>query len=145
MISESLSALRVVKGISQEKAAEIAGVSRQAYARWEKGETIPDVERCGKLADFYGTTVDAMMRYPYEDAPEAVSPAPAGKHIWGTVTVGERGQIVIPKAARDVFGIKAGSRLVVLGDESEGIALVSTELFEERMNWMILEAGRLGE
>jgi len=50
-----------------------------------------------------------------------------GKHIFGSVKVGERGQIVIPKDARDVFGIKPGDILLVLGDESRGIAIVKAD------------------
>lgn len=52
---------------------------------------------------------------------------PRGKHLFGTVKVGERGQVVLPKTARDLFHIKPGDLLVVLGDEnpeSAGIALV---------------------
>ena len=52
---------------------------------------------------------------------------PKGKHLFGTVKVGERGQVVLPKSARELFRIKAGDLLVVLGDEnpeSAGIALV---------------------
>ena len=55
--------------------------------------------------------------------------SPDGKHIFGTVKVGERGQIVIPKAAREVFGIKPGDTLLLLGDEAQGIAIVKNELF----------------
>lgn len=58
--------------------------------------------------------------------------APKGKHIFGTVRVGERGQIVLPKAARDVFQIRPGDVLVVLGDESQehpGIALMKESFF----------------
>lgn len=47
---------------------------------------------------------------------------PAGKYAW-TVTVGEKGQIVIPKQARDIFGIKPGDSLIVLGDEEKGMAI----------------------
>lgn len=43
---------------------------------------------------------------------------PKGKYAW-TVTVGEKGQIVIPKQARDVFDIKPGDTLVILGDEKK--------------------------
>ena len=57
--------------------------------------------------------------------------APKGKYAW-TVKVGEKGQIVIPKAARDRFGLTGGQRLIVLSDE-EGIALVPAEIFETRM------------
>lgn len=48
--------------------------------------------------------------------------APEGKYAW-TATVGEKGQIVIPKQARDVFGIKPGDTLLLLGDEKRGIAI----------------------
>lgn len=55
--------------------------------------------------------------------------APKGKHIFGLVKVGEKGQIVIPKDARNIFDIKKGDSLLVLGDESQGIALVKSEHF----------------
>ncbi len=45
-----------------------------------------------------------------------------GKYAW-TATVGEKGQIVIPKQAREVFGIKPGDTLLLLGDEERGIAI----------------------
>ncbi|MGM1049615.1 MAG: AbrB/MazE/SpoVT family DNA-binding domain-containing protein [Bacillota bacterium] len=53
---------------------------------------------------------------------------PDGKYIFGTVKVGEKGQIVIPKEARDVFDIKPGDSLLLLGDEKQGIAIVKNEL-----------------
>jgi AbrB family looped-hinge helix DNA binding protein len=57
--------------------------------------------------------------------------APDGKHIFGTVKVGEKGQIVIPKEARDLFGIKPGDTLLILGDEAQGIAIVKNDLFRQ--------------
>ena len=48
--------------------------------------------------------------------------APKGKHVW-TATVGEKGQIVIPKQARDIFGIRPGDVLLLLGDDESGIAI----------------------
>lgn len=47
---------------------------------------------------------------------------PKGKYAW-TVKVGEKGQFVIPKEARDVFNIKSGDTLILLGDEERGIAI----------------------
>ena len=52
---------------------------------------------------------------------------PRGKHIFGVVRVGERGQVVIPKRAREVFDLAPGSELLVLGDESQGLALQKVE------------------
>lgn len=48
------------------------------------------------------------------------------------MTIGSKGQIVIPKDVRDIFNLNSGDRLIVLGDETEGIALVKAEEFEEK-------------
>ena len=61
----------------------------------------------------------------------------AKRHIFGTAKVGEKGQIVIPKEARDTFALKEGDRLVVLGDEKQGIALIKAEKFEEQLRTSI--------
>ena len=53
-----------------------------------------------------------------------------GKYIFGTVKVGERGQIVIPKEARDKFSIEPGDSLLILGDENKGIAIVKEDLMK---------------
>ena len=55
------------------------------------------------------------------------------RHYMASVKLGPKGQIVIPKAARDIFNLNSGDRLIVLGDEAEGIALVKAEEFEEKM------------
>lgn len=55
---------------------------------------------------------------------------PKGHHIFGTVKVGERGQIIIPKEARELFGIKAGDILLVLGDEKWGIAVTKADVLQ---------------
>ena len=52
-----------------------------------------------------------------------------GKYIFGVVKVGERGQIVIPKEAREIYNIKAGDNLMMLGDP-KGIAILKTEVFQ---------------
>ena len=56
--------------------------------------------------------------------------APQGRYAW-TATVGEKGQIVIPKQAREVFGIKPGDTLLLLGDEQRGIAIPPKGAFSE--------------
>ena len=55
---------------------------------------------------------------------------PEGKYAW-TVTVGEKGQIVIPKQAREVFGIQPGDTLILLGDEARGIAIPPKSAFAQ--------------
>jgi AbrB family looped-hinge helix DNA binding protein len=51
-----------------------------------------------------------------------------GKHIFGTVKVGERGQIVIPKEAREIFEIEPGDQVLVIGDEKKGLAIVKADV-----------------
>ena len=58
---------------------------------------------------------------------------PKGKYAW-TATVGEKGQIVIPKQAREIFGIRPGDTLILLGDEKKGIAIPPREMFSTYMN-----------
>ena len=53
------------------------------------------------------------------------------QQIFGTVKVGEKGQIVIPKEARQIFDIKAGDTLLVLGDEEQGLAIVKADIMKE--------------
>ena len=57
-----------------------------------------------------------------------LSSMPKGKHVFGTVKIGEKGQIVIPKEARQVFGLSPGDSLLVLGDEENGIVLAKAEV-----------------
>lgn len=61
-----------------------------------------------------------------------------GKYIFGVVKVGERGQIVIPKEAREIYGIKAGDSLLVLGDK-KGMAILKTEVFQNKINEVLGE------
>ena len=60
--------------------------------------------------------------------------APEGKYVFGTVKVGDKGQIVIPKKAREVFSISQGDSLLVLGDEKQGIGLVKAEVLMDFVN-----------
>lgn len=128
-LAKNLSSLRRTVGLSQEKAAEAAGVTRQALAKWESGETTPDVLHCDKLAELYGISLDDLLHY--DQKPGSVPPPPRGKHVFGVVQMGDRGQVVIPKRAREVFHLNRGDTLVVLGDTNPGtagIALVPAEL-----------------
>lgn len=130
MISVNLSYLRKVNGYSQEEVAEKVGVSRQAVAKWEAGDTVPDLENCLALAKLYGVTLDDLVQYDQEQS-AGVPIAPKGRYMFGVVTVGERGQIVIPKKAREVFNIQPGDDLLMLGDKEQGLALVKNEVFLE--------------
>ena len=128
-LAKTLSALRRTMELSQEKAAEAVGVTRQALAKWEAGETTPDILHSDKLAELYGVSLDDLLHY--EQKPGGFPPPPRGKHVFGVVQMGERGQVVIPKRARELFSLGKGDTLVVLGDTNPGtagIALVPAQL-----------------
>lgn len=128
MIARNIRYLRRRENISQEEFAERFGVSRQSVAKWESGDSAPDIFKCREIADHYDITLDVLTGIPLEeqDVNEETS---EGKYIFGMVKVGDRGQIVIPKYAREVFDIKAGDRLMVMGDtEKGGIALAKVSL-----------------
>lgn len=136
MISVNLRILRKANKFTQEEVAEKINVSRQAVAKWEKGDSLPDINNCMSLAELYGITIDNLVKET-EDYNIPIIP-PKGKHIFGTATMGERGQIVIPKKARDLFGIKHGDSVVILGDEAQGgIAIMKSETFMRNLELLM--------
>ncbi len=133
MLKDNLIMLRNMNGLSQEEIAGNINISRQAYAKWESGATVPDIEKCKRLADFYGVSIDSLIKTETIDGKGMIPPGPIGKNIWGSVTINERGQLVIPKPVRERFGLTGGQRLIVLSDDKEGIALIPADAFEERV------------
>lgn len=127
MINMNLKELRKAHRYTQEEVAEKISVSRQAVAKWENGETVPDINNCIALAELYGVTLDDLVNHSKQK--NGIGIQPEGKHVFGTVKVGERGQIVIPKKAREIFNICPKDSLLVLGDEAQGIALVKQDKF----------------
>ena len=120
-VFSNLKMFRIKEGLTQENLAEKLGVSRQAVAKWERGETLPDIENCIALAEIFGVTVDMLVRNINE-------PAQTGderKHIFGVSKVNDKGQFTLPAECRKVFGIKPGDSILVLGDEEKGIALIN--------------------
>ena len=128
MFKDNLVQMRKLLQLTQEDIAEKLGVTRQSVAKWESGESIPDLDKCKQLADIFGVSLDDLANYEPEDN-LGVGLPPKGKHLFGLVTVGDKGQIVIPAKARKIFEISTGDQLVVLGDEGQGLALVKTSHF----------------
>ena len=139
MIGENIQCLRKRKSITQEALAEMVGVSRQTIAKWESGESAPDLEMSGKLSQALDVSLDDLANAPLYEMPKDTAPV-KGRHIFGLVTVGDKGQIVIPVRARRIFHINPGDQLMMLGDESQGLALVNPHFF-----LAVAEAMRHGE
>ena len=127
MIGKNLQKLRKQKNLTQEALAEHVGVARQTIAKWETGESVPDLEMAAKLASVMEVSLDDLTNAPEYELDG--HPGMRGKHMFGLVTVGDKGQIVIPVRARRVFNIHPGDQLMVLGDENSGIALVDAKFF----------------
>lgn len=124
----NLKLFRKRNGYTQEQIAERLGVSRQAVAKWERGESLPDIENVIALADIYEVTVDSLVRnmaYTSDKGDEK-------KHMFGVVRVNDKGQITLPKKCRDIFDINTGDTVLLLGDEDKGIALVKISEIPEK-------------
>lgn len=130
--ADNLIELRKYNKLSQEELAEKIGVTRQTLSKYETGESLPDIEKCKLLADALGVLIDDLISYEKNDTENlGLGVPPKGKHMFGMVKVGDKGQIVIPIKARKIFEIKPGDNLIVLGDESQGLAILKESSFME--------------
>ena len=128
MFNDNIVQLRKLHGMTQEDLADAVGVTRQSVAQWESGKTCPNLTQSKAIADAFGVTLDDLANFePQENL--GLNVPPKGKHLFGLVTVGDKGQIVIPAKARKIFNIKTGDRLVVLGEEASGIAIMKADDF----------------
>ena len=117
--------------LSQEQLAEQLGISRQTLSKYETGESVPDIEKCKVIADYFEVSLDDLVNY--SDKEDGFGVPPKGKHIFGIVKMGDKGQIVIPAKARKIFHLEPGDNLVVLGDEAQGLAIIKEKGFLSMM------------
>ena len=125
MFKDNLISLRKMNHLSQEELAEKLGISRQTLSKYETGESIPDIEKCKVIADYFEVSIDDLVNYSEKETGLLVPPK--GKHLFGMVKMGDKGQIVIPAKARKIFDLKPGDNLIVLGDEAQGLAIIKEE------------------
>ena len=131
MFSENLIHLRKARRLTQEAVAEKVGVTRQAVAKWEAGDSMPDLETGQKLAQLFDVSLDMLVSFESETNMNLYTP-PKGKHLFGIVSVGDKGQIIIPARARKIFDISPGDQLVVLGRRPGPGHHESQRLYESR-------------
>ena len=75
MFKDNLIHLRKIRQLTQEDVADKIGVTRQSVAKWESGETVPDLEKCRLLAELFGVSLDDLANYePDENLGMAVPP-----------------------------------------------------------------------
>lgn len=125
MNTSNLKKLRKSARLTQEQVAEKLNVSRQSVAKWESGESLPDIDNCILLSKLYNVTIDDLVGY----AKDEKNDAPSGKHIFGVVKIDSKNRIALPEKALSVFDIKAGDKLLLMGDEGQGLAMVKLKGF----------------
>ncbi len=80
MFSERLYTLRKNRGLSQEQLADALGVSRQSVSKWESGASMPESDRLIAISEYFGVSLDALLRETGDDAAtETERPAAEGK------------------------------------------------------------------
>ena len=98
------------------------------YNNVQRKEGLPDIEKCRLLAAALDVSIDDLVNYDKADSNNLGLGVPSkGKHVFGKVKVGEKGQIVIPAKARKIFDIRPGDNLILLGDEGQGIAIIKED------------------
>lgn len=120
-MNERLKGLRLNAKLTQEELAEKMNVSRQTVAKWESGESVPDVVRCGELAKIFNLSIEDIALI-FLEPKEQDRFRPKNKYIFGKCVITDH-QITIPDEALRVFGLKEGDELVLLGDIQQGLAL----------------------
>lgn len=119
-INDNLRNLRMRERYSMEDVAEIIGVSRQSVAKWENGESLPDIEKCVKLSKLYKVTLDELVSETINIADDDEE---KGKYVFGVMKVTDS-KIELPEKARKIFNINDGDMVLLLGDKTKGMALV---------------------
>lgn len=130
-MNEYLKKLRQHAKMTQEELAERLNVSRQSVAKWESGDSVPDVLKCSEIANIFDISVEQVVLM-FMDKNEKPDLKPKRKYIFGKCII-EDNKITIPDEAMNVFGLKNGSELVLLGDLDQGLALSTLESINDFM------------
>ncbi len=104
-IGEQIQKLRIQKGLTQERLAEMLDVSRQSVSKWELGQAMPDVDRIIRMSELFGVSTDKLLLREEEAAEEDKNPLHLGS-IYLVVKDFERSVEFYEKLLR----IKAGDR-----------------------------------
>ena len=125
MIAVNIRFLRKSENLSQEEFAERFGVSRQSVAKWESGESTPDLQKCREIAQYYDLSIDTLVSVSLD----GLEINEKTTYIFGIVKMDQDGRVTLPEYAREVFGLKPGDGLMVMGDTAKGgIALAKVSL-----------------
>jgi len=127
-LTENLNLLRQKHEYTLEALAEIISVSRQTIAKWEAGDSFPDIMNCMKLATLYKISLDELVNKPLKEVMSEDFRMDGGR-ICGVVDISEEGTIGIPDIVMEMFDVQRGDKLLLLADKKQGIALVKCSRF----------------
>ena len=127
-IADNLNLMRQKSGYSLEALAEIISVSRQTIAKWEMGDSYPDLMNCMKLASLYKVSLDELVNKPMREIQNSDFLSLDNK-IGGVIDVSEEGTIRIPDTVLEMFDIHPGEKVLLLADKKQGIALIKWSYF----------------
>ena len=121
-ISKPLKTLRIRSRRTLEDVAEIIDVSRQSVSKLESGDSYLDIEKCVRLSKLYNVSLDALINKPLE---ELISEGEnSDRYVFGVTVLGKNGTIRLPQKAIEIFEITEKDALLVVGDNTQGIAIV---------------------
>lgn len=127
-IADNLRFLRCKNGYTLEALAEIISVSRQSIAKWEAGDSVPDIINCVKLATLYKISLDELVNRPLKSTEDSDFIA-EGNKICGVVDLSKEGSLQLPKSIMELFDIHGGDKMLLLADKNQGIALLKCSQF----------------
>jgi len=128
-IADNLKLLRYKNEYTLEDIAEIISVSRQSVAKWEAGDSVPDIFNCVKLASLYKISLDELVNKQLKHAMNNDFNMDENGRICGVLEVSPESTIRIPDSVMNMFDIHCGSKVLLLADKRQGIALVKCSQF----------------
>ncbi len=128
-LADNLKLMRNKYGYTLEGMAEIISVSRQTVAKWESGESYPDIFNCQKLATLYKVSLDELVNKPLSEMVVDEFDC-KNDRLCGILDVKEDGCIHIPEPVLELFDIHPGEKVMLLVDKRQGMALVKCSQFD---------------
>ena len=82
MIARNILNLRKAANLTQEQIAERIGVARQTIAKWENGDSVPDIDSCSRIADMFNVSLDDLVNYSGGETPAGPLPPQGEICVW---------------------------------------------------------------
>ena len=127
-IEDNLKFLRYKNGYTLEALAEIISVSRQSVAKWESGDSVPDIINCVKLASLYKISLDELVNMSLKDVISSDFMQEDGR-ICGVLEIQPENTLRMPEVVMDMFHLHCGDKVLLLADRQQGMALVKCSHF----------------